>query len=303
MTAVQPARDRRSFYVFMAATCLVVAFVGFAPTYWLQLTPGTFIGTPLLHLHAALFSAWPVFLLVQTTLAARGRVGRHRAWGLLGISLATAMVFVGFAVANDVLATRLAAGYGDAARAFHIASISMITLFGGFVFVAILYVSRPEIHKRLMLLATVSMLAPAIARLLFALQRGDRSRPSARPGAAQDGRERTDAGADRRCVDCRWRDLRHAHARTAASGVSHWRRDRARRSGSARTSKRDAMVVRDRRLPRAVQRLSPASRKTPKYLEMTPFRRGTETDQEAARGQSAPPAALDAGATTTQPCS
>ena len=171
---------RRSFYVLMAATCLVVAFVGFAPTYWLQLTPGTFIGTPLLHLHAALFSAWPLYLLVQTTLAARGRVGRHRAWGLLGISLATAMVFVGFAVANDVLATRLAAGYGDAARAFHIASISMITLFGGFVFVAILYVSRPEIHKRLMLLATVSMLAPAIARVLFALSVG--IGPGLRPG-------------------------------------------------------------------------------------------------------------------------
>jgi hypothetical protein len=113
-------------------------------------------------------------------LAARGLIGRHRAWGLFGISLATAMVFVGFAVANDVLATRLAAGYGDAARAFHIASISMITLFGGFVFVAILFVSRPEIHKRLMLLATVSMLAPAIARVLFALSVG--IGPGLRPG-------------------------------------------------------------------------------------------------------------------------
>jgi hypothetical protein len=180
LEAVQRPRDRHSFYVFMAATCLVGAFMGFAPTYWLQLPPGTFIGTPLLHLHGVLFSAWPLYLLVQTMFAARGRVARHRAWGLLGVSLATAMVLVGFAVANDVLATRLAAGYGDAARAFHIASISMITLFGGFVFVAILYVSRPEIHKRLMLLATVSMLAPAVARVLFALSVG--IGPGLRPG-------------------------------------------------------------------------------------------------------------------------
>src|SRR5688572_20868493 len=106
----------------MAAICLVVALVGFAPTYWLQLAPGTFIGTPLLHLHGVLFSAWPLYLLGQTVLVAQGRIARHRAWGLLGISLATGMVCVGFAVANDVLATRLAAGYGDAARAFHIAS-------------------------------------------------------------------------------------------------------------------------------------------------------------------------------------
>ena len=180
VTAARPARKGHSFYVFMAAISLVVAVGGFAPTYWLQLASGTFVGSPLLNVHGVMFSAWPVYLLLQTTLAARGRVARHRAWGLLGISLATAMVFVGVAVANDVLATRLAAGYGDAARAFHIASISMITLFGGFVFAAILYVSRPEIHKRLMLLATVSMLAPAIARVLFALSVG--IGPGLRPG-------------------------------------------------------------------------------------------------------------------------
>lgn len=176
----QPRRDGRSFYVAAAAAGVVVAVLGFAPTYWLQLAPGTFIGAPLLHLHAFLFSAWPLYLLMQTTLAARGRVDRHRAWGLLGISLATAMVFVGFAVANNVLATRLAVGYGDAARTFHIASISMITLFGGFVLAAILNVSRPEVHKRLMLLATSSMLAPAIARVLFAIHVG--IGPGLRPG-------------------------------------------------------------------------------------------------------------------------
>ena len=180
-TAVHSSRpDRSRFYVWMATVCSVVAFAGFAPTYWLQLPAGTFVGSPLLHLHGLLFSTWTIYLLLQTILAARGRVGRHRAWGLLGISLATAMVFVGFAVANGVLATRLAAGYGDAARAFHIASISMMTLFGGFVFIAILYVSRPEIHKRLMLLATVSMLPPAIARLFFAVSVG--IGPGLRPG-------------------------------------------------------------------------------------------------------------------------
>ena len=120
-------------------------------------------------------------------LAARGRVARHRAWGLLGVSLATAMVLVGFAVANDVLAVRLAAGYGDRARAFHIASTSIITLFGIFVAAAIVNVARPEVHKRLMLLATISMLPPAIARLFFAVSVGigPGSAPGYRP--APDG--------------------------------------------------------------------------------------------------------------------
>jgi hypothetical protein len=170
---VRAARDAaRWFYVWMAGACVLIAFGGFAPTYWLQLAPGTFVGAPLVHLHGLLFSAWPVVFLVQTTLAARGRIDRHRAWGLLGVSLATAMVFVGFAVADEVLKTRLAAGYGDRARAFHIASTSLITLFGVFVLAAIAFVSRPEVHKRLMVLATISMIPPAIARVLFAVNVG-----------------------------------------------------------------------------------------------------------------------------------
>jgi hypothetical protein len=172
ITAGSAHAVRRWFYVWMAGAFLFVAVAGFAPTFWLQLPAGTFVGSPLLYLHGLLFSAWPLYLLLQTTLAARGNVGRHRTWGLLGVSLATSMVLVGFAVANEVLAARLAAGFGDRARAFHIASTSMITLFGVFVFAAIVCVSRPEIHKRLMLLATVSMIPPAIARVFFAASVG-----------------------------------------------------------------------------------------------------------------------------------
>jgi hypothetical protein len=170
--------DRRAlstsprFYVGLAVACLTIAVVGFVPTYWMQLAPGTFEGSPLLHLHAWLFSAWPLYLLVQTALAAQGQVARHRAWGLFGISLATAMVIVGIAVANSVLATRLENGYGNPARAFHIVSMSMMGLFAVFVTAAVAWVSRPELHKRLMILATVTILPPAIARLFFAVSVG-----------------------------------------------------------------------------------------------------------------------------------
>lgn len=179
--AVNPARNAtRWFFVWMAGACVVVAFAGFAPTYWLQLPAGTFAGSPLLHLHGLLFSAWTLFFLAQTIFAARGRLDRHRAWGLLGISLATAMVFVGVATADQGLRNRLAAGFGDRARAFHVASASMIALFAVLVFIAIANVRRPEVHKRLMLLATVSVLPPAIARLFFAVSVG--IGPGLRPG-------------------------------------------------------------------------------------------------------------------------
>jgi hypothetical protein len=172
----------RWFYVWMAGACALIAFAGFAPTYWMQLPAGTFIGSPLLHLHGLLFSAWTLFLLLQTMLVASGKVARHRAWGMFGISLATAMLLVGFAAADEVLVRRLEAGYGDKARAFHIVSTSMISLFAVFVCAAIAYITRPEIHKRLMLLATITILPPAIARVFYVVNVGMEA--GLRPGLA-----------------------------------------------------------------------------------------------------------------------
>jgi hypothetical protein len=135
----------RLFYVWMAAACAVVAFGGFAPTYWLQLPAGPFVGSPLVHIHGVLFSSWTLPLLSQTLLVANGRLRNHRAWGPAGISLATAMVFMGLAAAIQTLTAGLRAGYGDHSRAFLILPVSAMVLFAGFFIAAIAFrgVRRP----------------------------------------------------------------------------------------------------------------------------------------------------------------
>jgi len=119
------------FYITMAAIFVAIAFGGFAGTYWLQLPYGTFTGSPMLHLHGLLFSLWTLFFLSRALLVANGRLRNHKAWGLAGISLATAMLFTGLAVAIQGLDARLEAGYGDAARAFTIVPVTAIFLFAG----------------------------------------------------------------------------------------------------------------------------------------------------------------------------
>lgn len=171
--ALNPASvQSRYFYVWMAAACALIAFGAFAPTYWLQLAPGTVVGPPLLHLHAALFSAWTILLLSQTALVANGRLSAHRTWGVAGVSLATAMVVVGAAAAIHALNDGLAAGYGDRSRAFSIVPLSALFTFALFFAAAIANVARPEVHKRLILLATVSLLQAAMARVFFVLITG-----------------------------------------------------------------------------------------------------------------------------------
>jgi hypothetical protein len=182
-TTFEAVRARRPyFYVWMAGVCALIAFGGFLPTYWLQLPAGTFVGPPLLHIHGALFSAWTLLLLSQTMLAAQGRLSHHRAWGLAGIALASAMVVVGIAVAVYALRVELAAGYGDAARAFLTVPLGALALFGGFFIAAIANINRPEAHKRWMLLATISLLQAAMGRVGFVLATG--GGPGMRPGLA-----------------------------------------------------------------------------------------------------------------------
>ena len=70
-------RSADQFFVWMAGFCVLLAFGSFAPTYWLQLPAGTFVGPPILHIHGLLFFACTLLFLLQTMLAASGRLGNH----------------------------------------------------------------------------------------------------------------------------------------------------------------------------------------------------------------------------------
>jgi hypothetical protein len=162
-----PAGQR--FYVGMSATFVAIAVIGFAPTYWVPLFSGSLAVPPITHLHAIFFYGWTLLLLRQTWLAASGEIGRHRELGVAGVALATGMLFVGLDAAATSLRHAEAAGFGDAARPFAIVSVTAIVLFAVLVTIALLNVRKPEVHKRLMLVATASMLQAAVGRwfLLF----------------------------------------------------------------------------------------------------------------------------------------
>ena len=174
---------RSTFYVWMAGAITLIAIGGFIPTYWAQLPAGTFVGTPQVHLHAAVFTAWPLMLFSQATLVARGHVRSHRTWGLAGISLATMIVLVGMSTAIAAMHERVLQGHAEAGRAFAIIPISSIILFAGFFIAAISSITRPEWHKRWMLLASISLLQAPLARVVFLVKTGggDGLRPGLLP--------------------------------------------------------------------------------------------------------------------------
>jgi hypothetical protein len=91
---------------------------------------------------------------------------RHRALGLFGIALATAMFFAGVMVSIHSIEVGIAAGVEARARAFAIVPLTSVVTFAAFVAAAIATSRRPAVHMRLMLVATVSLLVPAFARVI-----------------------------------------------------------------------------------------------------------------------------------------
>jgi hypothetical protein len=175
-TAPLPAKARattaydRHFYSGMAVLMALTAFVGFAPTYYLRVLSGSAVTitggsvTPLLHLHGVLFTGWVVFFILQTTLIARRKVAMHRTFGVAGVVLAAAMIVVGLRTAIASAARGTAPPGVDPLMFLAVPLFDMV-LFAGFVASAIGMRANREAHKRLMLLAYISIITAAVARL------------------------------------------------------------------------------------------------------------------------------------------
>jgi hypothetical protein len=155
----------------MAIALAATVLFGFGPTYYLRPwfeAPPTVSGattlSPLAHLHGALFTGWVVLFIVQTALVASHRTRVHRRLGIAGGLLAAAMVVVGTKTAIAA-AARGAAPPGADPLAFLIVPLGDLVLFTGFVGSALWRRREREAHKRLMLLAYISIIAAAIARL------------------------------------------------------------------------------------------------------------------------------------------
>jgi len=157
-----------SFYVWMFAACVATAFLGFIPTYWTPMAAGQFRANPVVHLHGAFFFGWTLFALTQAVLVPTRHVALHRTMGMVGISYATILTMLGLLAALNALQVGIAAGYGPAAKAFLIVPLAIIATFAVLFGLGVANIRRPEVHKRLMLLATISVLNAPVARpLLF----------------------------------------------------------------------------------------------------------------------------------------
>ena len=156
-----------SFYYAVAIFLAVLVFAGFARTYYLREIYSTRALPLLLHLHGAVMTLWYALFILQVRLAAIKRIDLHRRLGLAGVILA-GMVAVLATIVSLGLARRDLQSPPDAEAAPILLAFQlfgMVLIFLIFISLALYLRHRRDYHKRLMVLAMLSLLGPALTRL------------------------------------------------------------------------------------------------------------------------------------------
>jgi hypothetical protein len=157
----------RRVYTWAAIVALIVVFAGFAPTYYLKSAFGTPDLSTIKHVHGVVMTAWFVFFLAQVRLVATGNTLTHRKLGVLGVVLALLLVTVGMQVAIASARAGVTPLPSIPPLVFLVMPIGELVIFTTLFTAAIVMRKRSPYHKRLMLLASVALLTPAMARLPF----------------------------------------------------------------------------------------------------------------------------------------
>lgn len=164
-----PTRTRSPFHVWLALWMLAIVVIGFWPTYFAPTLRGTLAIPTIVHVHGVVFLGWMTLLVAQVFFAANGNIRLHRRIGRWGIAYGCLVIAMGLIVGPASALIKVNSGVWTRDRA----AASLLVNFGDMVSfaiwfgAAIWYRARPEVHKRLMVVATVALLFAALARWTF----------------------------------------------------------------------------------------------------------------------------------------
>src|SRR5215467_445857 len=164
------ARQRRGgfledyFYFAMALVIPAIVVFGFSFTIGKNLIHPAIPRPTILYVHAAVFSGWLVFFLLQSALVRTRNVRTHRSIGWFGAGFGALLPVVGVATAITMGRFNIRALHQN-----HVEMDLIIPLWDMLVFttafpLAIYWRGKPEYHRRLVYVATCALTAAAFGR-------------------------------------------------------------------------------------------------------------------------------------------
>ena len=151
-----------AYFRTMSIILISIAIGGFTLNGFLnqEMMPSPYF---LLIFHATVMVSWYVLFIVQTQLIKKRNISTHKKLGLWSLLLTISILisgiwinYVAYEKVTDTLITAL--------------NFAALLNFSATYFIGYFYRTRIDWHKRAMLLAGIAIVAPAIARLVIALQ-------------------------------------------------------------------------------------------------------------------------------------
>jgi hypothetical protein len=157
------SRTRPSFFFVAHLALLVIVLIGFSPTFYLRAAFHHVTRLPtLLYVHGAVLTVWFSLTVLQGWLIRTQRLRLHRQLGYAAAGYAAVVVVLG-TLANLLLISQIDSP-ADGENIVVWGNFFTLAMFAAFVLLAVVFRKAPAAHKRLMLLASISIVGPALAR-------------------------------------------------------------------------------------------------------------------------------------------
>lgn len=162
--------DSRLFYALMSGALLMIVLMGFGRSLYLR----PFMDLPpmpaAVWIHGGILTAWYVGAFIQATLVSARRTDLHRRLGWWIAGIGAAVIVIGSTVTLAFVGRRAALGTDIEARINFFSDIvwgdiAAIVAFVVFYVLALAWRTRPDRHKRLMILGSLALLEPALFRI------------------------------------------------------------------------------------------------------------------------------------------
>ena len=177
-----PSRPGLPFALVIALVLCGLVGLGFYRSFFLRPWFDTYDVRPYVLWHGVAMTAWFFWLVMQTRLIATGRLRRHRTMGWIGVGIGLLAIVSAAAVNWAMLVRAQHAGRDVRAQLATWSDVlwsnaAPLLVFTALFVAAILLRRKRRAHSSLMLLGSVAMLDPALARvgLLPAVEIGGRS--------------------------------------------------------------------------------------------------------------------------------
>jgi hypothetical protein len=157
----------RSFYFWMSVLIAAVVVYGFSFTVGQRLIHPPSPRPAVLYAHAALFTGWLVFLMLQSALVRVRKVKVQRTLGWFGLALGATLPLVGVATAIVMSRLRIRSDANSDAAQFLIIPLWDMLAFSVSFALAFYWRTKPEVHRRLILIASCALTAAAFGRFPF----------------------------------------------------------------------------------------------------------------------------------------